>query len=118
MEDLMADEKNTSNTIKFKYKFDDDYNPIYVNGAHGGISTSGEIIINFYLERHPVPNTQIHEINQEGYLGKEINREPADNKSTMIRYIKNGVVLNLESAVKIRDFLDKQIQMVESIQNK
>ncbi|KJE28127.1 hypothetical protein LG52_3209 [Geobacillus kaustophilus] len=27
--------------VHFKYLFPDDYNPVYVNGVHGGISPQG-----------------------------------------------------------------------------
>lgn len=37
--------------INFKYKFSDAYNPVYVNGAYGGVNPRGEIVINFYFER-------------------------------------------------------------------
>lgn len=44
----MSDKKNE---LKFKYIFDDSYNPVYVNGAHGGVTPRGELVVNFYLER-------------------------------------------------------------------
>ena len=36
--------------IKFEFKFSDDFNPQYVNGAFGGISTQNEIVMNFYRQ--------------------------------------------------------------------
>ena len=41
--------------IVFKYIFNYAYNPVYVNGAHGGLSPRGELVMNFYLERPPLP---------------------------------------------------------------
>ncbi len=44
-------ENEINNSFKFKYVFDDDYNPKYVNGAFGGVNPQGEINLNFYMER-------------------------------------------------------------------
>ncbi len=63
--------------IKFKYVFSYNYNPVYVNGAHGGISPRGELVVNFYLERPPLPNSIAHEINQNGTIGNETAFETA-----------------------------------------
>ena len=111
----MGKKKEVPSKLKFKYLFKEDYNPVYVNGAHGGISTRGEIVINFYLERHGVPYSQTHEFKSDGYLGKEIEREPKDYHTKMIRYVENGIILNYENAIQIRDFLNKHIKDLEKI---
>src|SRR5665647_3901130 len=52
--------------LTFKYVFNYGYNPTYVNGAQGGFSPRGEMVINFYLERQPLPDAITHEITPEG----------------------------------------------------
>jgi len=52
--------------ITYKYIFEKDYNPLYVNGAQGGINPLGEIVIDFYLERNAIPVSQTCEI-KDGY---------------------------------------------------
>lgn len=101
--------------IKFKYKFSKDYNPIYVNGAHGGLTGRDEIIVNFFLERQGLPISQTHSITEDGKLGDETSREPEDYSESMIRYVSTGVVLNLESAKSIYDWLGNQIKNLEKI---
>lgn len=55
----MGKEKNPDSkdcpSIKIKYIFRDHYNPVYANGAYGGITPSGEIVASFYFEKHPLP---------------------------------------------------------------
>ena len=81
--------------ISFKYIFKYDYNPVYVNGAHGGISPRGEIVANFYLERPPLPNEITHAINPDGSIGAEVIAvDPENLNSSIVRYVSNGVVLN------------------------
>lgn len=104
--------------IKFKYKFPKEYNPKYANGAIGGISTNGEIIVNFYLERQGLPYSITNEIDSEGNVGMEIAREPKDYDSSIIRYVDTGVVLSLNSAKKIHEWLGRHIETLEEVINK
>ena len=60
---------NKKPEMTFKYIFTYDYSPVYVNGAHGGISPRGELVMNFYLERQPLPNAISHEITPAGAIG-------------------------------------------------
>lgn len=99
--------------IKFKYVFAPDYNPTYTNGAFGGVTPRGEIILNFYLERHGLPEAQIHEI-EKGKLSEEYELEPKDQASNMVRYVNSGIILSYESAKAIHFWLGKQIKKFES----
>ena len=62
--------------LTFKYDLSCDYNLSYVNGAQGGFSSRGEMVIDFYLERQPLPESITHEITPEGALGRETGAEP------------------------------------------
>lgn len=102
--------------IKCKYIFPDDYNPKYVNGAQGGISIQGEIVINFYHERLALPNAQTFEVTANGLLGNEIASEsdPKDLKESFIRYIQGGVVLNYQVAKEIHKWLGENLTRLEN----
>ena len=99
------------NQIKVKYKYEDDYNPQYVNGAQGGINVQGEIVVNFYFERVPMPNSVTHEVSKEGLLGPAIATEPEDLTRSVLRYVQSGVVMNLEVATQIHRWLGDQIAL-------
>jgi len=99
--------------IKFKYKFNEYYNPVYVNGAHGGINPKREIVINFYLERSPLPVSQEYEI-QNNKLVNETST-PEDLKMSFIRYVENGIILSLESAKDIHKWIGKHIDKLEEL---
>ena len=103
-------------SITFKYIFKYDYNPIYVNGAHGGISPRGEIIANFYLERPPLPNEITHAINPDGSIGTEVVAvDPEDLNSSIVRYVSNGVVLSHQNAKALHGWLGEQIEALEGM---
>lgn len=101
--------------ITFKYIFPYDYNPLYVNGAQGGISPRGEIIANFFVERPPLPLSVSNELNPDGTIGQEAGVEPADLKSSMVRYVSTGVILNYQTAREIHQWLGEKIREMEFI---
>lgn len=104
--------------IKCKYIFDDKFNPLYANGAQGGISVLGEILINFYLERTALPNSQTFEIDpNSGVLGQELKSEmdPLDLESSTVRFMQTGVILNYSTAKEIHRWLGDHLKTLEKI---
>ena len=99
--------------IKFRYIFPKDYNPVYCNGAYGGISTRGEIVANFFLERMPIPYSITTPVNEDGTLSDAVSAEPQDLNETVIRYISTGIVLTENNARSIYEWLGSQIQELE-----
>ena len=100
--------------IKFKYVFPENYNPIYCNGAFGGISTHGEIVVNFFLERMTIPNAMTNVVNPDGSLGGVVSVDPEDLNETVIRHVSTGIVLSEESAKAVYTWLGNQIQELET----
>jgi len=102
--------------VTFKYVVAPDYNPVYINGAHGGVSPRGEIMVNFYLERLPLPDSITHEITPSGTIGKETASQPADLKATLVRHIESGIVLTAENARIFHAWLGERIREAEAIE--
>lgn len=100
--------------IQFKYVFPENYNPVYCNGAFGGISTQGEIVANFFLERMPIPNSSTYIVNPDGSLGGMVAVDPENLNDTVIRYVSTGIVLSEESAKAVYAWLGNQIQELET----
>lgn len=107
----------SNETIKFVYKFPDNYNPVYINGAYGGVTPKGEIVANFYLERHPLPYTEAVTIDESGRIAGPVQiTEPQGHDANVLRYVSTGVVMNLESAKLLQEWLDQQIRLLEGRQ--
>ena len=102
--------------LTFKYVFNYGYNPTYVNGAQGGFSPRGEMVINFYLERQPLPESITHEITTEGAIGSETEIEPKNLASSMVRFIDTGVVMSYENARVFHSWLGEKLREVEELQ--
>ena len=104
-------------SIKFKYIFQDDYNPVYINGALGGINSQGELIVNFYLERIGLPNSIVQTIAPDGQLASIIESDPKDLNQSHVRYVCNGIIMNLQTAKTIHEWLGNHIANLEKLQN-
>jgi hypothetical protein len=114
----MDKEAKSLNQLNFIYKFPEDYNPKYVNGAYGGISPSGEIVANFYLERIPIPYKVVQEIKKDGSLGDEVGTEPESHGRNLIRFVETGVVFDLRHAKEFHLWLGTKISELEQITEK
>ena len=101
--------------ITFKYIFNYGYNPNYVNGAQGGFSPRGEMVIHFYLERQPLPESISHEITPEGAIGREISVEPEGLTGSMVRFIDTGVVMSYENARVFHSWLGDKLREMEEL---
>jgi len=101
--------------LTFKYVFNYGYNPTYVNGAQGGFSPRGEMVINFYLERQPLPEAISHEITPEGAIGRETGVEPKDLAGSMVRFIDTGVVMSYENAKVFHAWMGDKLREVEEM---
>jgi hypothetical protein len=101
--------------ITFKYIFNYGYNPTYVNGAQGGFSPRGEMVIHFYLERQPLPESVSHEITSEGAIGREIGVEPEGLADSMVRFIDTGVVMSYENARIFHSWMGDKLREMEEL---
>jgi len=109
------DEKTVPKQLKFKYIFSKEYNPTYSNGIYGGVTTSGDIVANFYFERHGLPVSQTQVVNTDGSLGEVIANEPPDLQTSIVRVVESGVILNIATAKAFHDWLEKYIKLAEKV---
>jgi hypothetical protein len=95
-----------NNKFKIKYKFDPAYSPTYVNGVYGGVSSRGELVAHFYLERWPLPKSQTFNISPES-AGAEIveERTPPDLSNSAIRMVDVGIIMEREMAIMFHNWL-------------
>ena len=77
----------------------------------GGITPKGEINMNFFLERVPLPKSVFHEIRDGSIVGPEIRRDP--DEKLLIRYVTTGVVLNYGDAKSIHEWLGSRLKEFE-----
>ena len=99
-------------SITFKYVYPEDLRDLYVNGLYGGVTPRSEIYAHFYSERHPIPKTVKHEIDEKGILGPEISMERGGD---VVRFIQASVVMDIMTATAVRDWITQQIETAKSM---
>ena len=110
----MGDKKGQQ--LTFKYIFTYDYNPLYINGAHSGITPRGELVVNFFQERPPLPNAITHDINQNGTIGSEVAVDPEDLNKSLVRFVSTGVVVSYQTARELHLWLGEKLKEMEAIE--
>jgi hypothetical protein len=104
--------------IKYKFKFEENYNPKYVNGAYGGMTGKGEFVVHFYLERMGLPLSTSYEVDANGKMSQEtMEVKPDDHGSSLVRFIQNGIIMDYNTAKAVHAWLGDQIGRFESILN-
>ncbi len=102
--------------IRFTYVVGEDYRPVFVNGAHGGISPRGEMVINFYHERPPLPETITHELSPDGTIGREVEPEAASTANTMVRSVDVGIIMTYDNVRNFHLWLGERLKEMEAME--
>lgn len=101
--------------VNFDYIKSNFFRVIHADGAVGGLTPTGNIQLNFWSQRRPIPKQVSHPIHQDDagneHLGEEIKREQRD---AVVREVESGIVMDLGTAIAIRDWLQRQIQELAS----
>lgn len=97
--------------LVFKHYFDDNYDPEYINGAFGGILPTGELVVHFYMDRLPIPNETKTIFSEDGVIEDNLTIDPEDFK--IRRVIKNGIIMSIDTAKSISDWLRGMVDDME-----
>lgn len=93
------------------------YRQVHVDGAHGGITPSGFINVNFFSQRGVIPKGTEFEINSEGQITRPI-KDIDDSKQGIIREFEFGTYMDINTCISIKEFLERKIEEYKSITNK
>ena len=107
-------EKSEPDRVRFDYIKSSLFRVISADGVVGGLTPRLDIHMDFWSERFPIPKQVIHSLMSDGALGPEIKSERT-TRETIIREVEAGVVLNIETAKALRDWLVERISEAEKI---
>lgn len=102
----MAEPVGEDRQVKFFFEYDPRYSVVAANGAWAGVTTRGDIRIDFFVEGLGNPDQVVNLITPNGHLGPELSRSP---ERRFVRRMQVGVLLRLEEAESIADFIKKQV---------
>lgn len=102
--------------IRFTYVVGGDYAPVFVNGAHGGVSPRGEMVINFYHERPSLPESITHELSPDGAIGREVQPDSDSVANTMVRSVDAGIIMTYDNARSFHLWLGDRLKEMEAME--
>jgi hypothetical protein len=84
---------------------------IHADGAWGGISPFGDIHMAFYSERSAIPD--VGKLTLSAKTGQFTKPEQYEADSEIVREMEADVVVDLNTAIRIRAWLDDKIRSVQ-----
>jgi hypothetical protein len=100
--------------IEVHYLKTPNYRSYHVDGVLGGITPAGTLYIELFLQRWPTPKSILHEVNDDGTLGKELGR---DSKTGLIREVEAGLTMDLAAAEVIHGWLGEKIKLLKELKS-
>lgn len=96
--------------IDINYIKTSDYRTFHVDGVFGGITPSGKMNLILFTQRGVIPQKVTREISEEGFLGGRVAKE---GKTGIVREIEAGLVMDLDIAKSLRDWIDDKLKTFE-----
>lgn len=91
--------------ITFGFTQDSNYRFIPVNGVWGGVTSRGDVKVDFFYESFRVPAEVTHELTRDSRIGKELDRQP---EQYCERTVMVGMMLTVEQADSIGRWLQEK----------
>lgn len=95
--------------VDFHYIKGPDFRTIHVDGAIGGLTTSGFLHMAVFAERAAIPTHIVQEVRSDGTLGAEISAE-RESKPGVVRQMEVDIFMNESTARNIRNWLDEKLE--------
>jgi hypothetical protein len=102
----MPEPRGEDRQVKFQFEYDAGYRLVGANGVWSGITPRSDMKLDFFVESLGIPDQITHSVSDTG-LGPELNRTP---DRMIVRRVQVGVLLSLDQAERIADFIKKQIE--------
>ena len=101
--------------VRFDYIKSNFFRVIHVDGVHGGLRPSGTAIhMALFSERNAIPQTEEVQIT-DGRIGPPVHVE---GRHAIVREVEVDAIVDLGTAVALRDWLSNMIGIMESISKK
>lgn len=97
--------------IKGNFEYGENYDMKFVNGIFGGTTVNNqEVILNFYFENIALPESYELETDEDGNI---LKTDFFTNEDGMNRKVEAGVIMNLDTAKSLYEWLGSTINNME-----
>ncbi len=101
--------------VKFHYEKSHLFRIVHVDGAIGGLTPTLDLFISIYNQRAPIPKVTVQKVSPGGQLGDEVIEERVQ-KEGVFREVEVGLVMNLNVAKALSQWLIDKIDLAEKTQ--
>lgn len=102
--------------LKINYIKTNNYRTYYIDGAHGGLTPKLKLYMDLFIDRNITPRIIEHNINEDGTLQTE--GRIIETKEGTAREIECGIVMDMDTAKSIYDWLGTKIEEYNQIVQK
>lgn len=101
-------------TVRIEFERSPSYRLIAADGAWGGPTPRGRILVNFFVDVPTSPLSVTHGLSDDGQLGPEVDRSPAlpETSPRVSREFEVGVLLSPEDAEGVGRWLLEQVELL------
>jgi len=102
------------NTVRIEFEKSPHYRLIPADGAWGGPTPRGRIMLNFFVDVPVAPYSVTHGIGDDGQLGPEVERTPSvdEGMPRVAREFEVGILLSPEDAEGVAHWLLDQVELL------
>lgn len=106
--------------VRFEYIKSNLFRVVHADGIHGGLAPSGTAVhMAIFNDRLPIPDSEIFAI-KDGRVGEQksaqFNSVSDPRVPTIIRELEVSVLMPLEAARQLHEWLGKMLKMAETVQ--
>lgn len=105
-------EKEEKKQLLIRYKSSPTYRIYTADGAFGGNTGDGKLVIDFYVEKKDVPDIHTYDVDENN----KISNVPSSTKGFpgLTREKQFGLVLTLNRVIELRNWLNTKIEEAEN----
>ena len=100
--------------VRIEFERSPNYRLVPADGAWGGPTPRGRIMVNFFVDVPTSPYSVTHALSDDGQLGQEVDRVPDTTEGTprVHREFETGVLLSVDDAEGVAHWLLEQVEMI------
>lgn len=107
MEQTMA---KIQNKVKFRYVKGNDHRIIHADGAKGGLTNRGFLLIDFFAEYPNYFNDELHKITKAGQLEQIVQKVDTSQPIELIRERQIGVMMSISVAKSLAIWINARVK--------
>jgi|CryGeyStandDraft_13_1057135.scaffolds.fasta_scaffold05214_2 hypothetical protein len=105
----MTDKTKPKPEVHFIYRKSPSFRNYHVDGIYGGITGRGFLQLDFFVEKHPLPDEETYSIDQKG-----LSLENKKSSTSVIREVEGGLVMDYNMMKSLKAWLDDKINTFEN----